>query len=584
MRTALLSVKERATLIWALKLGALMTAALMPVVLLALFAIRVESRAIRGLVHANNQAAAAITAELVRRDLERSINLGIVFARLPALVAGMTRQDEAAVRAQLQPVVESNGDIDRAFVTDPTGQLWSDFPRAPESLGRSFAHRDWYAGLSRQWEPYVSEVYQRHAEPRPLVVAVAVEVRAGEQRLGALVYQHRLDRIAAWLREINVGEGGHVFVLDHTGTVSAHPSLDLRAQLHRQYQRLPAVQQAQSGQPATVEYNDPVNGAVMIASFLPVAVGGQRWVVVAQQPVAIAYAPVRQLRNQLIAAAVVLALAAAAVVFGLRRSSERNRRLSEQLAARNRELQAASEQLTRSNDDLGMFAYAASHDLQEPLRAVAGFVQLLEKRYQPVLDERGRQYIAMSVEATHRMQALIHGLLDYSRVTTRGKPLQPTATGNALDVALSNLHVAVAESQATVTRDTLPTVAADELQLTQLFQNLIGNALKFRGAAPPQIHVGAQRQNSHWEFSVRDNGIGIAPEYAERVFVIFQRLHTRQEYPGTGLGLALCKKIVERHGGRIWVESQPGAGATFRFTIPDGDQQHANNHQDRPAD
>jgi len=262
---------------------------------------------------------------------------------------------------------------------------------------------------------------------------------------------------------------------------------------------------------------------------------------------------------------------------------ERRRQVEAALAARNAELHELTGKLARSNEDLGMFAYAASHDLQEPLRAVAGFVQLLEKRYQPLLDDRGRQYIAMTVEATQRMQTLIHGLLDYSRVTTRGKPLTATDTGSVLDVALGNLRVAMADSHATVTHDTMPTVNADELQMTQLFQNLIGNALKFRGTTAPQIHIGAQRLDGHWEFSVRDNGIGIAPEYAERVFVIFQRLHTRQEYPGTGLGLALCKKIVERHGGRIWVESQPGAGATFRFTIPDGDQPHGPNHQNQPV-
>ncbi len=232
------------------------------------------------------------------------------------------------------------------------------------------------------------------------------------------------------------------------------------------------------------------------------------------------------------------------------------------------ERKRAEEELKRSNAELEQFAYVASHDLQEPLRAVAGMVQLLQQRYQGQLDERANLYIAHAVEGATRMQTLINDLLAFSRVDTRGRPFAPVNVAAALRPALANLAVAVRESRATITHDELPTVLADSGQLTQLFQNLIGNALKFRGDQPPAIHVGAERLADAWRFSVRDNGIGIEPQYAERIFVVFQRLHTRRAYPGTGIGLAICKKIVERHGGRIWVESEPGRGATFLFTIP----------------
>ncbi len=231
-------------------------------------------------------------------------------------------------------------------------------------------------------------------------------------------------------------------------------------------------------------------------------------------------------------------------------------------------LQKRTAELARSNADLEQFAYVASHDLQEPLRAVASYTQLLARRYEHRLDGDARRFIERTTAAVGRMQALIRDLLAYSRVGTRGETFGPTDCEQALREALENLQAAVAETDATVTYDRLPVIAADALQLRQLLQNLIGNALKFRGERPPAVHISARRVDRVWRFSVRDNGIGIEPEYAERIFVIFQRLHSRRTYPGTGVGLAICKKIVERHGGRIWVESRLGEGTTFSFELP----------------
>ncbi len=228
----------------------------------------------------------------------------------------------------------------------------------------------------------------------------------------------------------------------------------------------------------------------------------------------------------------------------------------------------AEQELIRSNAELEQFAYVASHDLQEPLRAISGLTQLLAQRYQGRLDEKADRYISLTVDGCRRMQQLIQGLLAYSRLITRGRPLEPVDSEAVLERSLGDLQVAIAEAGAVVTHDRLPTLTADATQLGQLFQNLIGNALKFRNIAPPRIHVSARGDGEWWTFDVADNGIGIDPQYAEQIFAIFQRLHTRDEYPGTGIGLAICKKIVERHGGRIWVESQPGQGSTFRFTLP----------------
>jgi PAS domain S-box-containing protein len=232
-------------------------------------------------------------------------------------------------------------------------------------------------------------------------------------------------------------------------------------------------------------------------------------------------------------------------------------------------LRKASEELKRSNSDLEQFAYVASHDLQEPLRAVGGYAKLLQRRYQGKLDAKALEYISGAVEGVVRMEQLILDLLAFSRVGTRGAAFVPTDLNSVVDAALYNLQTSIQSAQATVSRDPLPAMQVDPTQITQLFQNLVGNAIKFRKEEPPKIHIGAKQKDGVWAFSVQDNGIGIDPQYSERIFQIFQRLHTRKSYPGTGIGLAICKKIVERHGGRIWVESRPDHGSTFHFVIPE---------------
>ena len=248
-----------------------------------------------------------------------------------------------------------------------------------------------------------------------------------------------------------------------------------------------------------------------------------------------------------------------------------NERLGLEVADRKRAEKALSERteaLARSNAELEQFAYVASHDLQEPLRMVTAYVQMLARRYQGKLDANADEFIAFAVDGAQRMSVLINDLLSYSRVTTRGKDFAPTDCKAVMENVLADLQVAIEESGAVVTHDPLPTILADGVQIGRVFQNLVGNAIKYHGAQAPRVHVSAGRQGEEWRFAVRDNGIGIAPEHQERIFVIFQRLHARQEYVGTGIGLAICKKTVERHGGRIWVESEPGKGSTFYFTVP----------------
>jgi len=240
----------------------------------------------------------------------------------------------------------------------------------------------------------------------------------------------------------------------------------------------------------------------------------------------------------------------------------------EKFAAANRELRRQTEELRRSNEDLQQFAYAVSHDLQEPLRAVGVYSQLLIDHYQRENSEEVQDFVRYITDGVERMQILITDLLQYARVETQTKAAALTDCTQILERVLQDLQLSIEDANAHITHDPLPTVWADGRRLTQVFRNLLSNALKFHGAQPPRIHVSVIQKDGEWQFHIQDNGIGIDPKFAERIFLIFQRLHARQEYPGTGIGLALCKKIVEQHGGRIWVESRVGEGATFIFTLP----------------
>ena len=253
---------------------------------------------------------------------------------------------------------------------------------------------------------------------------------------------------------------------------------------------------------------------------------------------------------------------------GVGKDITERKRAEAELRRAHEDLERKAEELQRSNSELEQFAYVASHDLQEPLRMVSSYTQLVLRRYGDRLDGEAKEFMAYVVDGAARMKQLIEDLLAYSRVGTRGKQFKPVPVENAVRRAIGNLRAAIEEAGATVTYDALPTVAADDVQLAQLFQNLIGNALKFRAASVPRIHVSAKEQEGEWEFGVHDNGIGIEPQYFERIFMVFQQLHTKGEYPGTGIGLAICKKVVERHGGRIWVDSKPGEGSSFLFTLP----------------
>jgi signal transduction histidine kinase len=326
------------------------------------------------------------------------------------------------------------------------------------------------------------------------------------------------------------------------------------------------------GTPGFIEEIDERHGRPLLTGYATMSgyggFHGFDWTVLIRLDRAQAYAPIDRLLW--IGMGVGLLVIAPLTGFGAW-VSWRLVRESRALRETQEQLQRSVVELTRSNNDLQQFAYVASHDLQEPLRMVGSYTQLLARRYKGKLDKDADDFIGYAVEGAERMQKLIQDLLAYSRVNTQGKKFEPTNCNRVLEEALRNLRLLIEENHAVVTHDPLPIVKGDDTQLEQLFRNLIGNAIKFRGDAPPRVHVGVRSAGREWTFSVRDNGIGVDPQFADRIFVLFQRLHTRSRYPGTGIGLAVCKRIVERHGGRIWVDSDSQEGATFLFTIPMAD-------------
>lgn len=536
---------------------------LAPMIALAVYAYQRAATATYELVAANNVTAATMSAEFTGREFTVRTTAIVGFARNPGFIAAVRDRDEGGVRARLRVLVESDPVVVRAFVTDPDGMLWSDYPRAPESLGENFSHRDWYRGLSAAWEPYVSRVYRRHAEPRLLLVAIAAPVRdqGSGAVIGAIVYQIRLEGITRLIQQIDVGHGGFMLLVDHGGTVAAHPHLDLQQREYRDYAEAEPVVLARRGETGATSYPDPISGEAMLATAMPVSIGSAPWVVVAQQPVEEAYAPVHRLALQIGVAGTLLAFVTGTLLFGLALSHNRLQRLGAHLARTNRELEAV-------NEELHAFSYSVSHDLRAPLRSLDGFSQALLTEYPERLDAQGRHYLQRVRAAAVHMGQLIDDLLMLSRVTRSG--LQRTA----VDLSAIAYRVAAELREREPERDGEFVVtgglrADGDPRLVRIaLQNLLDNAWKFtRPCASARIEFGHTFHNGRHAYFVRDNGVGFDMTYSDKLFAAFQRLHGAREFSGTGIGLAIVQRVVHKHGGRIWAEGEPGKGAVFYFTL-----------------
>ena len=565
------------------------------------FVIRnVESTSWRGRQSEAAHAAAGTVAAFMQRALDSMAMLGL-----------LGRDEIDSNPEVIRQLLEQNTALQELTYVNEQGLVLAGVSRDRPVLSNliTIPQARWFKEASARGT-YLGNV-QISALNEPYVViatpAQQADVIAGRVRMNVL-----------WdvVKDIRFGKGGQVFIVNKDGQVIAHtdPQVVLaNTDLRAQPQLLASLQN-----PDMTWSGSYRNFLGMDVVATTASIPGTSWVIVTELPQREAFAATARILPALWLGMTlfgILAISLAGIYIntmvarpitslrlgalrigqgdwdhriGVIRSDEMGQ-LAEAFNAMAGELQESyqdlehkvamrTEDLARSNAELEQFASVASHDLQEPLRMVTTYLELLRLRHGDRLDGEATEFMGFAVDGAIRMSTLIKDLLQYSRVGTSGQAFKPVNFEAVYSWTLTNLDVAIDAAGAIITHDPLPTVAADETQMIQLFQNLVGNAIKFRGEMPPEIHVGAERRAGSsqgaadiWLFSVRDNGIGIDPRYGERIFQIFQRLHSRHEYPGTGIGLAVCRRIVERHGGRIWVESTPGQGSTFYVTLPDRD-------------
>jgi len=531
---------------------------------------------------------------------------GALLAAEPGSLEAKAAHDEFV--AEIQPRVDGGEFLEVILIHPQTGQVIA--ATDPGEEGKFKEDRPYF--LNGKTGPYIQNPYYS-VSIQSIAMTASAPLRTPDGRLfGVLAAHLDLEEMNAIIsRRTELNQTGDAYLINTSALFVTQPRFVTDPAVLQRGVNTATAKACLAGNSDVVEASDYRNvPAIVIYRWLP----ERELCLVVKMDQAEAYGPARAFGGTIAAISVVALLIAAMLAVTLARTltrpilalqsgaarfgqGELDMRLPETsrdelgmlarefnnmtaaLAEKDAELRGYASQLeqrvqerttelARSNAELEQFAYVASHDLQEPLRMVASYTKLLEKRYQGRLDADADEFIGYVVDGATRMQQLINSLLDYSRVGTRGRDFAPTSSEKIIQEALANLEVSIEESAAKITCGLLPTVRADALQLNQLFQNLIGNAIRFRSEKPPEIHISAELKDSNWLFSVRDNGIGMESQYFDRIFIIFQRLHTRAEYAGTGIGLAICKKIVERHGGRIWVESEVGKGSTFFFTLP----------------
>jgi signal transduction histidine kinase len=445
--------------------------------------------------------------------------------------------------------------IDRIILTDTRGVLLAGIPEDPSVIGRSFADRDWYQGVSREWKPYVSDVYLRAAAPRSNVFAVATPLRRTDGGIvGALVLQVRLDNFFDWARDVDLGKGGFLYIVDRKGKVAFHPRIPAQGEI-ADFSARPAVQHARKGERGIETVAADAEAEARVVAYEPMQKHG--WAVVAQQPARDVFeSRDRQLRYLLMAYVLVVLLCAFVGALAAR------------LMVQRRSLVERTAQLEAANRELDAFSYSVSHDLRAPVRAVDGFARMLEEDNAAQLDAEGRRRLAVIRDNSRRMGALIDDLLAFARLNRQ--TLRPVRLD--MEAIIGEVWSELgAGAPARLKTAPLPAARGDRALFKQVWSNLLGNALKYSGKREaPEIEVSARSETGEVVYCVRDNGAGFDMRYYDKLFGVFQRLHREDEFPGTGVGLAIVHRVVTRHGGRVWAESKVDEGAKFYFSLPGG--------------
>lgn len=536
----------------------LISAAALFIVLIFLIVMFAERSFERELVN-RNASAVGLVQQVVEENLTAFATAAELVAQRPGLRRALRDRDVDAVRGHLQSLVDSHADNGRAFIADTDGVLRYDYPEDPEVLGVDFSYRDWYRGVASAQDTYLSPIYQRAALGAPYVVAVAVPVQNGSDGvLGYLVVQRTVQRLAKWISRYSPEPGGSIRLFDRDGTV-ARIEADQPSDVWVDHG---LVNDALVGRSGTQRAIDLETGKSSLMSYAPIERFG--WAVLVSRPWDETFAPAVDLRRNIVAFAVLVLLILGALGYYWVRSLLQYQR---SLLAGNAAIRRYADQLEAANRELESFSYSVSHDLRAPLRAMDGFSQILQEEYGESLPQDARGHLEEIRGGAAQMGRLIDDLLAFSRLSRQDIRRREVDPGEIVDQVLAGLEHEVPDRYEII-RSRLPRCEADPRLLKQVFHNLIDNAIKYsRNRERPVIEIGAETRGGTVTYFVRDNGTGFDMAYAERLFGVFQRLHRAEDFPGTGVGLAVVQRIMHRHGGRVWAEAGIDVGATFYFTL-----------------
>ncbi|MEX2191382.1 MAG: ATP-binding protein [Bacteroidota bacterium] len=543
-------------------------AIVLPLLVIEYFSYREFERDLLNGVITERQSVASLSASILKERFDRVKEFGVSLStRVMFRTQVREKRWEEAITV-LRDVQKDFPFVERIFLADTLGTLMADYPALPDVKGENFAFRNWYKGVRRHWQPYLSEVYKRAASPTINVVTISCPIRVSPNGpvIGILVLQITLETLLDWIKTVPVGTGSVLYVVDHKGNVATHPSLNLQGEIPNIATR-PIVQSALRGDQEVRILRDPESRQSLLSACAPVA--GYGWGVIVEEPedsaFASQYASLRTIGLIYLAVLIFTVFIAWLIV----RFFIANQRAKAEIVFLNTNLQRRAQELESANKELEAFSYSVSHDLRAPLRHIDGFTRILEEQISATATEEQNRLLGIISSSAKKLGLLIDELLVFSRMARAEMRQQNVPMDRlireVLELSMNEVH----ERGVNVSVDELPAVSGDETMLRQVWMNLISNALKYTGkTSSPQIQVRYALENGEHVFSVQDNGAGFDMRYSEKLFGVFQRLHTMDEFDGTGIGLAHVKRIITRHHGRVWARGTVGRGAEFYFTLP----------------
>jgi signal transduction histidine kinase len=545
---------------------AIFLAIVSPVILIASFAYVRTYQDLTEAALSRRQSIAYLAATALQQRFDRLTDIGVSLAtrvRFRQLVSDGKWEEAIEI---LKSVRQDFPFIDRVFLADPAGTLTADTPALPGVKGKSFASRDWYRGVSSKWKPYVSEVYQRAAEPRYNVVAAAIPIKAEKETVvGILVLQVQLNGLVDWSNSIEVGPSGFVYFVDKKGQLATHPKLPSQGEIVN-YSSVPVVQKVLRGQTGVETMFNPVENDQRIAAYAPVP--GIGWGIIATEPTRAAFARRDENLKRLVILYGFIFLISCVLAYVILRTVAGLKRAEEKIQILNEDLQRHAIELEATNKELEAFSYSVSHDLRAPLRAIDGFSQAVLEDYGQNLDKQGKDYLDRIRDGSQRMAQLIDDMLNLSRVTRSEMKRETVDLSGVVRSIATELQKTQPERQVEFVVAEGLTASGDVRLLRVALQNLLTNAWKFTGKhSKAKIQFGVIANNGKPAYFVRDDGAGFDMAYANKLFGAFQRLHAMTEFKGTGIGLATVQRVIHRHGGRVWAEGKVEQGATFYFTL-----------------